>query len=697
MKNLSKSKIFQIVLIFIPFCIGFALSLNSFASGDPPNPPSGESTSTEPKCLQYTLVWENDNTPVNPNDQRDFVRVQTTTNPIPGGTPLEILVPTFPNIRTTFVPQEGNATPTISYSRFSPDMVFGGSVNFPAGPHYGVGVKWKCSKTESAQDAGINVETPEGTEECEAAIKIAAKYGQYTALDSLTEGGGVLKGIESFLKNKIIGSTVDFLQKQLKSVVGNINLSSLFGQSGGNITVNTIIQNVTSGNLLNLAENLFPNELKNKAKEAFDKIKKDGEKALKDMANKVTGGLVDKANEVLGEFGGVIPGLGGLSPVPVKDDEVIEGLEKVQANQKTAIQEDLRRDVVQKTRVKCNLLLRQTVQAIKTSLLYQLTTQTVDWIEGGGIQIVNGRVKVNPPQYIKQPGVALKKIGLEAIDRFISKVAPQLCQPLRQQLIINIPSTARETNPYYDPNISCTLNMVLNNIQDFYNDFRSGGWIGFREILLPPNNYYGASMILNQLSSQEALAAQGALQDELNRNAGFPNTYKCVNWSLFEVTNLNLDECSSDPENPNLIYRLSRSQNKCYKLKQTNIESGEQRGNNSSTVKTGIPRNVAQYMNNYENVDFLGNEIFTDNTYRYFYSCEKAEISQTGNVSQKLLERTTEADIDAIINSQDLMNIDAIIQNAIINKVTKVGISGLQGLLSKLPTWTNDLSQFLRQ
>lgn len=660
MKNLFKNKVN--INIFYPFIVLLVVFLlfphvKIYAAEDN-SPLTEENTGdVETFCNNYVLLWNDTKTPVDPNNGDDFTNV-----PAP--------------ITTSFIPQ-GDEKPTIAQSNFNDDLVSASST------HKGKGVYWECKDMSGTSKGLSSADEKEGMEECEAAIKIAGKWGAYTALN---KGIGQL---EDYIKDRVIREVFAAFQRGLESAVGNISLSKLFGNAFEGKTIDDIkkgFEDLKAGDIEGVINNLVPNTLKDEAKKKADEIKKKAEDELKKLAQKYGGKLVEQAEKILSLPG--VPGAG--TEVPVKDQSSIKELKQIQAKQDISIQEQKRQEIIAAKRTQCHLLLQQTVQSIKSALLYQFTTQTVDWIEGGGIKITKkGVTIVNPPQYAKQPLKTLKAAGMDAVDRWLSRVTPQLCQPFRLQVMMDIPSTARETNPYYEPYLSCTLNRVVQNIEGFYEDFRSGGWLAYREILRPQNNYYGASLIAKQLALQKAEEASAAEGKELDRNQGFKNVKKCIGWEKYKAIDVGIEDCHSDFIN-NVIRKWSTTKSKCYELETLVGESATttiKTDKAKAEIYTGVPEGLNP--EDYEDVDFTADEIFLDDNDETLYSCTQTIISQPGTVAKSSLEQAVQADVNAIINAQDLMNIDTVIQNAIINKLTKLGVNGLKSLLSKLPSWAN--------
>jgi len=664
MKNLVKKNlnIFLVVTIFAVFYLFlFFNPLIRTANADDNNNSSNiqnDSSSSAPKCLNYTLTWQNDGTPVNPMNTADFE--------------------TPPSLKISLPAKEDGNAPDISESGFEDDFVSASS------SHKGKGVKWVCNDKSIAGSALEDTDSTFGLEECEAAAVIAQKYGAYVLL---SEGiSGVVDEFKQELINKYVNEGLKWLQNQANSLIKDVSLSKLFGLKR-DYTIGNFIQNPRKivdfvGELTGLSDitKNLGNQMKSKVQEQINNI-------LQSAAEKFGGKLTEQAKEILK--------VGVTSAVPVNDSETQKEIARVGGKVDNVTAELQKQKKIEHIRQQCHLLLIQTVQQVKSSLLYQWTTQTVDWIEGGGITIENGKVHIEEPKFVKQPGKFLAQVGWEAVNRFLSHTIPQLCEPFRLQVTLNIPSTARQTNPYYDPNITCTINQVVQNVQDFYNSFRNGGWLGYREIMMPQNNYYDVSLNLMQRASEIQVSAQNEAQDMLNRTGGFPDTKVCTVWEKSSpLDNVDLGLCDTY-RSKSLLTKWNVEREKCEAIEDYVYAITTTTATNTEAIGLGIPNDPDVFPNieNLKAKDFLGDyyvEVADGSKYLYHYTCLRTEITQPGILNQNLAKKATDIDIDNIINAQDLTNIDQILQNAIINKITKVGIRGLKGILSNLPMWTGN-------
>jgi hypothetical protein len=517
--------------------------------------------------------------------------------------------------------------------------------------------QWQCSQnavsTPGFLSSQENASSTPGMESCLAAVQIAQKYAWYTTIGSSTLLEKNIAGlILPKIKNLMFGSLSN-LHIDLSTLFGTSTLKSIFGDSQGSLSLSSLFNG--SG-----VQNFLQTQFSKGVNTQVNKIKSAAEDEMKKLAAqagaKAAGAIESQAEQLL-----------KLSTVPVYDNSVESAVNKNTEATQQVIAEQKNQELIADTRAKCNLLLQDTVETIKRSLLYQFTTETVDWIQGGGIQISSdGKITVNPPQYFQRPLKDLADAGLNAVDNIISQVAPQLCQPFQLAVTLQIPTTNRQSNPFYQQ-ASCTLNQVVSNIQGFYTNFRSGNWLGYQEIWMPQNNYYGASLITQQMAAQANDVAQQNLQSQMSQSNGYKNTYACTEWDEYKEQPSYY--CSSGSSNTRLENGI------CYAL------------NNTFSDPNGmvVPTDAQSTLTSSAFFDQSSGKIYTSSDKSMYYQCASAIVTQPSNIAAGLAQQASQVDTNAIINAQDLTDIGTIIQNAVINKLTKVGISGIRGILQNLP------------
>lgn len=150
---------------------------------------------------------------------------------------------------------------------------------------------------------------------------------------------------------------------------------------------------------------------------------------------------------------------------------------------------------------------------LKRRILDSLVDQTVNWIQGGG-----------EPMFITNwQAFFAKSVNVAGGDLLEELGAGFLCRPfgLQVQLAVLKP-------PRFSRVITCTLDQVVNNIVNFYEDFRQGGFIAYQELWNPRNNFYGAVLLaMDEKERREAAALYASTQEGVS-GQGILGTKECV-------------------------------------------------------------------------------------------------------------------------------------------------------------------------
>ncbi len=152
------------------------------------------------------------------------------------------------------------------------------------------------------------------------------------------------------------------------------------------------------------------------------------------------------------------------------------------------------------------------LELLKKRLLDMTVDQTVNWIQGGGepLFITDWRAYFNDVANIAG-GDLVQELGLGF-----------LCRPFGVQLQLAVLQPPRFTRA-----ITCTLDQVVGNTLNFYEDFRSGGFIAYRELWQPQNNFYGAVIMALEEKEQRVAGALYASAQEALAGNGILGTKKC--------------------------------------------------------------------------------------------------------------------------------------------------------------------------
>lgn len=149
---------------------------------------------------------------------------------------------------------------------------------------------------------------------------------------------------------------------------------------------------------------------------------------------------------------------------------------------------------------------------VRKRLLDQIVDQTVQYVQGGG-----------DPKFVTDWQGFFAEAGQAAAGDFVQSVgAGFLCSPFNFQIQLLL-----GTPPKFSESVTCTLDKIVGNIEDFYDDFRNGGWLAYREILTPQNNFYTAYMMAESAKQHAAADAAFAAYAEVDAGGGYLGIKQC--------------------------------------------------------------------------------------------------------------------------------------------------------------------------
>jgi hypothetical protein len=154
-----------------------------------------------------------------------------------------------------------------------------------------------------------------------------------------------------------------------------------------------------------------------------------------------------------------------------------------------------------------NLLLHQ--------ILAMLTNDIVDWIQNGGeLRFMSEGL-----------GNFLERAADNAIGNFIDQYlgAGWLCEPFDIDIKIALLDV-----PTFEEEARCSLSDIIDNIDDFYDDFSKGGWKGWIELTKPQNNFYGALLLAQGEKMRVAEEAKREAETDAQMGQGFLGQKDCV-------------------------------------------------------------------------------------------------------------------------------------------------------------------------
>lgn len=260
------------------------------------------------------------------------------------------------------------------------------------------------------------------------------------------------------------------------------------------------------------------------------------------------------------------------------------------------------------------------LSTLKRRILDVMVDQVVTWIQGGG-----------EPKFITDWETFLGDIGQGAVGEFVEKIgAGFLCEPFSLQVRIGLLPVQRFAN---NAPFSCTLDQIVENIEDFYEDFRNGGWIAYNAASELQNNYYGALLIAwdarnNYVADKLVAATNNALA-----NKGFLGTKRCYDEST-----------GAEVAEPDF---------------------------NRANISGGV-NPADQRLGSYRSYTVALGDGRTQNI--------RCEDTTPGGVVSAALEKAVGSDFDFIVNAQQLGDYAAAIVNALVNRLIMEGVNGLRGV-----------------
>jgi hypothetical protein len=152
-----------------------------------------------------------------------------------------------------------------------------------------------------------------------------------------------------------------------------------------------------------------------------------------------------------------------------------------------------------------------------------LTDQIINSIENGGT-----------PLFVRDPLKELQRVGDISFDSFNnylgSETGVNLCAPFSAQLQLYF-QTSYQKEPRFGIPLQCTFDEFKQSLTDSAHMIEKNGWISFKQALDPSNNFFGASLLVDQAYMKDTAERIRAKSDALNRNAGFTDVRFCTRWA----------------------------------------------------------------------------------------------------------------------------------------------------------------------
>ena len=162
---------------------------------------------------------------------------------------------------------------------------------------------------------------------------------------------------------------------------------------------------------------------------------------------------------------------------------------------------------------------------IGKQMMDKITQDTINWINTG----FKGE-----PLYVKDPGSMFKSIADKEVSDFASSIAFDKTKfPFGREAALALINSYRRT---FQQNAAYSLNQYVStgNANDFYTDFKTGGWGAWNAmVLFPQNNPIGFGLMAREQMSTQITIPDGNnaianVQRELQQGNGFLSVKKCI-------------------------------------------------------------------------------------------------------------------------------------------------------------------------
>ncbi|MFH1246356.1 MAG: hypothetical protein V1489_01085, partial [Candidatus Liptonbacteria bacterium] len=155
---------------------------------------------------------------------------------------------------------------------------------------------------------------------------------------------------------------------------------------------------------------------------------------------------------------------------------------------------------------------------VRDKIVHRLVQQVIKWVQGGG-----------SPQFVTDWKSFLINAGDIIAGQTIDEIAPGFCRSFAPMLRFQL-ETAYLSNP---PPITCTVDQIVQNIENFYQDFTQGGWLAYSETIMPSGNYFGQLLQASEVIELAKIGEQAAQASDAQASGGILSQRKCIRYEEY--------------------------------------------------------------------------------------------------------------------------------------------------------------------
>ncbi len=284
-----------------------------------------------------------------------------------------------------------------------------------------------------------------------------------------------------------------------------------------------------------------------------------------------------------------------------------------------------------------NLTIKVALAKMKKRLLDRLTDDTVAWISGEG----------GKPRFITNFSGVLNDTADAALgDTLRAAGMGKLCS---QRLSIQVQMSLRKQKKFSE-GVTCTLSGAAKNVAAFSDNFKTGSWIGFGQLLEPSNNRWGLELLAKDQLEAKADKLAEAAKLQTGASKGYQPTQYCAIWTLYGVHKF--DEYSQ-------VTNIADFPAEAFGDLRAPDDPPDPRARPTSDAYP------ADFPQNYGNL-------------KYECSPDNVIVSTPSDIIANANSKAVTNDWDAIANMDDLTPYISAIFDAAVNRLKKEGVKGMQ-------------------